>query len=291
MAINPSFSDITYFLEVAETKNISRAAERLGITQPSLSTAIQRLESSIDTQLLIRSRSGVQLTKAGKEFLGRGRMLLLNWDQIKADIHKNNTSVSGEFVIGCHPSVALYTLPHFLPNILQQYPNLDIKLEHDLSRKITEAVISYSIDFGIVVNPVKHPDLVIRELCTDDVMFWTASKPSKTQDLESDNCVLICDTNLIQVQKLLNGATKKKQSFRRVIQSSNLEVITELTASGAGIGILPARVATRLPSQKLKPLKGSLPVFKDHICVVYRADSQKSKGAQEILASIKKSIR
>jgi Transcriptional regulator len=287
----PAFTDITYFIEVAQTGNISRAAERLGITQPSLSSAMKRLEDSLGVALFIRGRTGVQLTKAGKEFLGRGRLLLLNWEQLRADVNKKETEVSGQYVMGCHPSVALYSLSNFLPELIQKHPELEVKLVHDLSRKITEGVISFEIDFGIVVNPVRHPDLVINELCNDDVLFWTAAKPSSTQSLNSETGVLICDLNLIQVQKLIDDLQKKGQGFKRVIQSSNLEVITELTAAGVGVGILPQRVATRISAQKLKPLHENLPIFKDKICIVYRADAQKTQGSRIIIEAMKRSMR
>lgn len=291
MTIAPAYTDITYFIEVAQTRNISRAAERLGIAQPSLSSAMKRLEDSLGATLLVRGRTGVQLTKAGTELLRKGRLLLLNWEQLKTDVNKNETGVSGQYVIGCHPSVALYSLSYFLPDLVQQYPELEIKLTHDLSRKITEGVISFEIDFGIVVNPIRHPDLVIKELCADDVLFWTATTPSSTQSLDPKTGVLVCDLNLIQVQKLLGDLQKRKLGFKRIIQSSNLEVITDLTVSGVGVGILPKRVATRANGQKLKPLDDRLPVFRDKICLVYRADSQKTKGSQTIIEAIKKSVR
>jgi LysR family transcriptional regulator, cell division regulator len=290
MTMAPSFSDITYFIEVARTENISRAAERLGIAQPSLSSAIKRLEDSVGTTLLIRGRTGVKLTKPGKELLGRGRQLLLSWEQLRADINRRVTDVSGEYVIGCHSSVALYTLSNFLPELVQKHPALNLKLIHDLSRKITEEVISFEIDIGIVVNPVSHPDLVIKELCKDEVRFWCAAAPSSTQVLDPNKGVLICDLSLAQTQKLLGELKKKNMGFKRVIQSSNLEVITDLTSSGVGIGILPNRVATRLPSHRLKPLSGQLPVFKDRICLIYRADSQKTKGSEIILDAIRKTL-
>lgn len=286
-----AFSDIVYFIEVAQTKNISRAAERLGIAQPSLSSAMKRLEDALGVTLLIRGRTGVQLTKAGKELLGRGRLLLLNWEQLRADVNKKETSVSGQYIIGCHPSVALYSLSHFLPNLVQQYPELEIKLIHDLSRKITEEVISFKVDFGIVVNPVRHPDIVIKELCTDDVLFWIAKNPSSTQNLDPQNGVLVCDLNLVQVQRLLENLQKKKHGFRRVIHSSNLEVITDLTASGVGVGILPKKVATRITTYNLKPLDERMPVFKDKICLVYRADSQRTKGGKAIIDAVTVSVQ
>lgn len=291
MTIAPSFTDIIYFIEVAQTKNISRAAERLGITQPSLSSAMKRLEDALGVTLFIRGRSGVQLTKAGKELLGRGRLLLLNWEQLRADINKKETGVSGQYVIGCHPSVALYSLSKFLPYLLQKYPELEIKLTHDLSRKITEEVISFEVDFGIVVNPIRHPDLVINELCTDDVRFWTASKPSLTQSLDAKSGVLVCDLNLVQVQKLIDDLQKSGQGFKRIIHSSNLEVIADLTASGVGVGILPTRAATRSGMQKLKPLDDRLPTFRDKICLIFRADAQKTKGSRIIIDAIKTSVK
>lgn len=289
--MEPTYTDITYFIEVAQTNNISRAAERLGITQPSLSSAMKRLEDALGATLFIRSRTGVQLTKAGKELQAKGRLLLLNWEQLKSSINKKVTEVSGQYIIGCHPSVALYSLPYFLPSLLQNYQELEVKLVHDLSRKITEKVISFEIDFGIVVNPIRHPDLIIHELCKDDVLFWTAIKPSSTQTLDSLKGVLICDFNLIQVQKLLSDLQKRKHYFKRIIQSSNLEVIASLTASGVGVGILPSRVAARIDAQTIKPLNDNLPVFKDKICLVYRSDAQKTKGSQLIINAIKKSVK
>ena len=122
MAMLPNFNDIRYFLEVTETKNISRAAERLGITQPSLSSAIKRLEDALSVKLLTRGRLGVQTTKAGDELVQRGRILLLNWEQIKLDINRMDTAVSGQYVVGCHPAVAIYSLPLFSPKAFERSP-------------------------------------------------------------------------------------------------------------------------------------------------------------------------
>ncbi len=209
----PSFTDIYYFLEVARSTSISRAAEKLGITQPSLSAAMQRLEDKLGTLLFVRGRSGVQLTRAGRDLLDGGAELVTRWQQLKASISKREQEPGGQYVLGCHPSVAMYTLANFLPRLLQTYPSLEVKLMHDLSRKITEGVISFSIDLGIVVNPVQHPDLVIRELCHDVVSFWCARKPSTVQTLDADDSVLICDPELAQGKIYYKDCAKTKNIF------------------------------------------------------------------------------
>ncbi len=286
----PNYFDIRYFLEVAQTGNISRAAERLGITQPSLSAALKRLEDSLGVRLFVRGRTGVRLTKSGMELQGRGRMFITTWEQLKSDVNKKESAVSGQYRIGCHPSVAMYSLGQFLPQLMVKHQDLDIEIVHDLSRKITERVISYEIDFGIVVNPVRHPDLVIKELCRDEVGFWVSKHSGNTQSLKEGSAILVCDSELIQVQKLRVDAFKKGLRFKRVVTSGNLEVIAELTASGLGVGVLPRRVALNSLKRPLKELPGKWPIFKDRICVVYRADLQRTLGSQVILNYIRENV-
>jgi DNA-binding transcriptional LysR family regulator len=283
MAIN--FLDIQYFIEVAENKNISRSAERIGVSQPSLSIAIKRLEDSLGLPLLSRHRNGVQLTKARQEFLVRGKKLLLDWQQLRVEVNKNFTEVQGTYSLGCHVSVGLYSLHRFLPTLYEKYPLLQIRLVHDISRSITEQVISHKIDFGIVVNPVRHPDLVIKELVNDDVGFWRAKKSKSFE-----NKPLICDPQLTQTQKLLKKLAKNKVFFNREIHSSSLENIARLTAADAGIGILPSKVALAMFADELTLFDPKWPIFKDSICLCYRADSQKSKGAKLIIETILKAF-
>lgn len=278
----PSQFDLHYFLEVANTLNMSRAAERLGITQPALSVAVQRLETALGQKILVRSKTGVKLTRGGEKLVIHTRSLLEEWRKIKSEVAKNETDIQGTYTLGCHPSVALYTLPYFLPYLLRDNPLLEIKLVHELSRKITEAIVSFKIDFGIVVNPTSHPDLIIRELMLDEVSFWIGPKKSPLQDPTMGQGVLICDPDLIQSQTLLTQMSKYGLRFNRTITSSNLEVITSLVAQGCGVGIIPGRVATQIKSLRLKPLKMKCPSFQDKICLIFRADTQKSKASKTI---------
>lgn len=274
----PNFSDLLYFVEIAETQNISRAAERLGVSQPSLSTSIKRLEDSLDTQLLLRTKSGVQLTKDGHYFISKIKELIQQWSTIRDGIKQSSTEAVGRYRIGCHSAVAQYTLTQFLPELLQQNPRLEIELYHDLSRKVCEQVISFELDIGIVVNPVSHPDLVIKEICQDTIQFWM-SPSAKTVNKD----VLICNPQLLQTQDILLRLRKKKIEFPRIINSSSLNVIADLVASGAGIGILPSRVAK---NHNFKAFGKDMPHYSDRICVVYRADMPKSYANRLLIDAI-----
>jgi DNA-binding transcriptional LysR family regulator len=274
----PNPHDLRSFLEISKAENLSRAAERLGTSQPALTQAVKRLEASMGQSLLVRSKSGVKLTRAGQKLVREARELLSKWEQLVAETARDESEIRGRYTLGIHPSVALYSLEHFLPELLGKYPELQIDLVHDLSRKITEKVISFQIDFGIVVNPSQHPDLVILELFKDEVRYFTSKKKTPTNDLESEDKVIIHEPSLSQTQDIYSKSQKKGLNFKRTLSSSNLEVIARLTSKGAGLGILPTRVAKKEDSS-LQPVEGS-PVFKDSICLVYRHDFLKSEAAR-----------
>ncbi len=275
----PSSNDIQYFLEVSKTLNLSRSAEKLGITQPTLSFAIKRLEQSLGVELLVRSKTGVSLTRYGESFRRESKKFLEDWYQLKSKLVQEKEEIRGLYTVGVHPSVALYTLGEFIPKLYHDYPSLEVKLVHSSSRLITEQVISHKLDLGIVVNPVSHPDLVIIKLLTDEVTLWQ-SPSNKNKD------VLLCDPDLTQTSSLVMKLKKQKLHFDRILHSQNLEVLTDLTVNGAGVGILPGKVVMSSGAKLLK--LPAAPVFKDTICLIFRVDRVKTRASEEIISRIKK---
>jgi DNA-binding transcriptional LysR family regulator len=275
----PSNADIHYFLEIASTLNLSRAAERLGVSQPALSLAIKRLEESLGHPLILRGRAGVQLTPGGRRFLSRARTLVEQWDTLLQEERTGEAEIRGRYTLGAHPSVALLTLDRFLPPLLRDHPRLELKFVHDVSRRIAEEIIAFRVDLGLVVNPPAHPDLVIRPLFTDEFTVWTAAG--------GDASTLLLDPELAQSQRIQRALERRSARFGRLVTSSSLEVIASMTARGVGVGILPARVARRQTAPPLEPWNGGrAPRVADLVCLVCRAETLTSPGARRLLQSV-----
>src|SRR3989338_282338 len=282
----PSAAELEYFLEVSNTLNLSRASERLGISQPSLSLAIKRLEESVGLPLFVRHKQGVTLTQAGKQLVPHTRQLLQYWENTKSQALASQHEVQGYFTLGCHPTIAMYMVSGFLPDLLENYPKLEIHLKHDISRKITEQVINLSIDIGIVVNPFKHPDLIIRKLCDDEVTFWVGEGAREIQNVHSKQAIILCEPDLTQTQSLLKKCKKSGLVSERIMTMNSLEVVAHLTASGCGIGILPTRVAKSMYPNRLRRIPKA-PVYSDEICLVYRNENRHVQAIQTIVNVIK----
>lgn len=259
---------LRYFKIIAEIGNMSRAAQELHVSQPTLTVTIKKLEEELRVSLFERSKKGVVLTPAGLDTLRHAEVLLQNWEDLKKASLANENEVKGLLQLGAHPSVARYTLPKFLPQLLKKHPDLRLQLHHDLSRNILSMIVEHRCDIGFVINPEPHADLVIKTLVQDEVRLWK-KKGTKGSD------VLFVDENLFQTQTLLERLRKKGVQYRRVIRSSNLEVLASLLEAGAGHVILPQRVAQQGSVQIEDALPDVAP-FKDTLSLVYRSNFRKT---------------
>ncbi len=219
-----------------------------------------------------------------RSWMYEAKSLADQWDRLTKVLGRSVDELRGVYSIGCHPSVALYSLPQTLPQVLADFPELTVELHHDISRKIAERVIKGELDIALVVNPVRHPDLVIKPVAKDEFGFWTAKTETPTNRPESANPVLICEPELLQAQHLLR---KLRQKFTRTIHSPSLEVIASLTNSGAGIGLLPGRVAKQWENLKHLP---DLPVFQDEIALLYRAENRRVAAFRELAQRLEKGM-
>lgn len=275
-------TDLKYFLELSQTLHLTRASERLGITQPALSHCVKRLESDLNCQLFLRSKKGVQLTQAGTKLKESANTMIQQWENLKQNISDDIETPQGVIKLGLHSAVAQYSLS-FLGSFLKKNPAIEVKLTHGLSRHMTEQVVSSNLDVAFAVNPVAHPDLIIKEICRDEVCLW------KSKNCQNDD-VLIIEPSLLQTQDILQKLNKKGFHFKRVIESASLEVIANLVAQGVGCGIVPERILQIYETTSYEKVKGA-PQFSDKICLVYKQEFRKIKRGQIFIDSVIQNIK
>jgi len=215
-------------------------------------------------------------TESALHLFNRAKNLQECWNEIQSSFDLLETELKGIFTLGCHTSVAAYMLPPLFKRLEREAPQIKLQLVHDLSRKITEMVVSYEIDLGFVINPPKHPDLVLKKLGEDRVTFWKKRGESKVPER------IFADLNLLQVKVLIDKTSKKYFKEYDLIPTTSLELIRTLTSQGSGIGILPERV-TKADQNRLEIYNHNLPGHPDEIYLAYRKELMASKAGAEII--------
>lgn len=271
----PTPTELRYFLEVYQTRHISNAALRLGISQPTLTHALQSLEIKLGAGLFRRTRQGALPTESGHRLHGQARNLIDHWEGITTAVRNTTDELSGRFRLGCHESVGAYTLPQLYQRLDAQAPRIELLLTHDLSRKITERVIAYELDLGFVVNPTRHPDLVLKKIGTDDFCFW---KAGKSQPIPKR---IYANLELAQTQALLKKSLSKHFPDWNVVHTGSFELTRTLISNGLGVGILPARIAAIDPGLERHDV--NLPVFQDEIFLAYRRELLANRAGKTLV--------
>ena len=276
----PSPTELTYFTEVATSLNLSHAAKKLCVTQPTLSLAIKKLEHALGTALFVRHKQGVSLTPAGEKLLEQTTSLLQCWNNTKHVINDSHNNVHGSVTIGCRSVTPIY-MKGFLLQLFKQHPQLEVNFKFLTRDEITTSIVNTSIDIGIIVDPIRHGDIVIRKIGEFELSLWTGLSGLPAQDIHSGEAVLICEPNVPQVEKLIDRLKRDNFKIARIITAASLDVVAEFAAEGLGIAIIPPCLAATSYPDKLKPVDGVPASFED-VCLIYRQES-KSALAVKIL--------
>lgn len=137
-------------VKVAEFGNISQAALSLGLTQPSLSRIIAALESDFGGPLFYRTGRGVKLTEIGEAALPRARSILINSEQLTADMRDLMKAPSGIVTIALLPSLVQDFAGHLFEQVRQAYPEVRLRMLEAFSSQIEEWLADGRADIGLL---------------------------------------------------------------------------------------------------------------------------------------------
>lgn len=146
--------ELLYVKTTADTGNISKAAKKLFVTQPSLSQSLQRIEDSIGTKIFVRSPDGLKLTFAGEKYYQMACQVLKIYDDFSSEITDINDLKVGHISFGVTHHLGAIVLPQILPEYNALYPGITIDLFEGSTEPQEQHLISGEMDFSIMHAPV-----------------------------------------------------------------------------------------------------------------------------------------
>jgi DNA-binding transcriptional LysR family regulator len=152
------------FVEVAELGHLTRAAERLHISQPALSAQIKGLEEEFEVDLFERSSSGMALTSAGKRLLGEAKKLLSAAQALRNEARAIKGTVAGVARVGTVSDPEFIRVGALMSAAVERYPLVEIQFHHEVSGAAFEKVRDGALDASFYYGGFAHPDVVALEL-------------------------------------------------------------------------------------------------------------------------------
>jgi DNA-binding transcriptional LysR family regulator len=281
------------FTAVAEERSFSRAGNRLGRTQPAISSAIKLLEVELGEPLFDRMGKSVRLTGAGEILTDYAKRLLRLREEATIAVGELRGLGRGTLRLGANETTCLYVLPEVLASFKQAYPQVQVDIHRAITRSITERIIEGTLDFGIVTLPVKNSRLQALTIHRDELALIVspthtlATKRSvKMSDLEDEPFILhkIGTTTRERLVKHFNdGGVKMKVTM----ELASIETIKRFVSIGMGISIVPRLcIEKEVKEGTLQALTIRDARFKRQLGLIYNKDRYQSQAARAFLALI-----
>jgi DNA-binding transcriptional LysR family regulator len=160
--------DLEYVLAVSTLGGIGRAAESLGISQPALTKAIQRVEAQIGLPLFERTARGMSATQAGAAFIDRARRIQLEYDDALKEMRDMRTGEQGVLRLGYSPSMPNPLVLGACRQLMTERPVARLRLVRKLARDLMDLLLEGELDLAIAPVPQQRAgDFVVRELFPD----------------------------------------------------------------------------------------------------------------------------
>jgi DNA-binding transcriptional LysR family regulator len=281
------------FTAVAEEKSFSRAGQRIGRTQPAISSAIKLLEGELGEPLFDRMGKSIRLTAAGELLFEYSRRLLSLREEAVLAIGELRGLSRGTLRLGANETTCLYLLPEVLSAFTQAYPQVRVDIHRAITRSITERVIEGKLDFGIVTLPIKNSRLEAITIHHDEMALIVgpahalASRRSvKMNDLESEPFILhkIGTTTRERLVKHFNDGGVK---IKVTMELASIETIKRFVSIGMGISIVPRLcIAKEIEEGSLKALSIRDARFQRKLGLIYNKDRYQSQAARAFLELI-----
>jgi len=275
---------LRYFVAVAETGGITAAARRLRVSQPAISVALKKLEAQLGTALVLRGPSGVALTPAGTELVRHAHEAFVALHTAEDRIRAMRTSESGRFVIGCYHSFGAFFLPEMLRQLIVDAPGIELSLWEGTSDEVRDAVIDGTVHFGLLVSPRPQPELVLVKLFRDVVGVFAPGQLAPRERVAALARGPLYHVERVAISRRVVAALARRKLLPpRVMACGDLELAKSLALSGAGVAVLPLRVAIyNTPEGALRIVDPALPMEVDTAYLAFRADLSRTRAVSRL---------
>ena len=191
---------LEYFQMASRLRNITRAAERLRVSQPNITVAIKKLEAELGIQLFDRSQKQLSLTPEGAVFLNRVELALRNIQDAVLEVNDYKQLQKGTIKIGIPPMMGAYLFPKIFSSFQRQYSHLDIFMHEEGSMSIREQLEQDDLDFGIIIISGASNHLQLLPMSKNQVVCCVPEN-SPLAKKKSISLQDITDTNVIMLKE------------------------------------------------------------------------------------------
>ena len=273
------------FLEVARRGSVSRAAEALFVTQPTLTARLHSLERELGAALFVRTPHGMRLTDAGRAWVPYAERALRALVDGRDVLEQVKSASAGHLMIGAAPAVSTYVLPGLLEKFVAAHPRVEVSVRTGHSEDVVDLVLRDEVQIGLG-RAIRHPDLELRPFHTEELVLvcapdhrFTRRRSVDMEEVAAERLIMFDLTSsyyeITQAAFLSVGV-----KLRGLMELDSIEAAKKMVERSLGVALLPrTAVAREVESKTLRlvRMKDAPPMYQS-IVAYRRSDAGKPEG-------------
>jgi len=243
-----TLTQLSYIVAVDKYRHFATAAEKIYVTQPTLSMQIHKLEEQLGVKIFDRSKSPVIPTDIGENIIREAEKILKQARHIEDLARLSDGDLKGTYRVGVIPTIAPYLIPLFLRDFMEAWPQVELVFEEMLTGQVLDGLQDDTLDIGIIATPTDRNQIYIEELFNEPfVGFLSVDHPLARNetlhmaDLDDAEIWLLNEGHCLRDQSMKLCKKERKNAKSPVrFESGNLETLKRLVEQNYGMTLMPA---------------------------------------------------
>lgn len=291
-----NIQQLEYIVAVERYRHFAKAALSCGVTQPTLSMMIQRLEEELGVEIFNRSQTPVGVNPIGEKIISQAKVVLFNIGQLKEIAVANKDSVSGELNLAIIPTIAPYLLPKLFTEFKQHLPDLKCRVSEMRTSSIIDSLKRADIDLAILSTPLDEPSILEIPLYYEKFLAYISPKEDLIKkekidsfDLRPEKMWILQEGHCFRTQIL--NICHQNNDLMQQYEAGSIETLIKVVDENGGYTLIPELHIPFLTNEQKRNVRlfaGDEP--RREVSLVFRQDYVKERLLNEIVTSVKEII-
>ena len=288
-----NIQQLEYIVALDKHRHFQRAAEACGVSQPTLSALIQKLEEELDLTLFDRKSHPINTTESGRAVVDQARVVLYHIAQLREMTRSEKELNSGIVRIGVIPTVAPYILPRLFKQMQQMFPQIELRAFELRTAVIIEQLRKAELDMAILATPLEQPDFLEIPLYYEKFAAYV----SPTEELYGKEEIAAHEMPTEHLWVLKEGHCMRNQVFNfcqtqstysTTYEAGSIDTLIKIVDENGGYTVIPELHLPLLhdkQQQHIRPLTAPTPVRE--ISLVIRQDYVRERLINSVADAVK----
>ncbi|MBO4841456.1 MAG: LysR family transcriptional regulator [Bacteroidaceae bacterium] len=238
-----TLQQLKYIVAVDRQRNFAKAAEQCGISQPTLSAMLVKLEEELDVRIFERSNKQVTPTAAGEKIISQAKKTLAEAGRIKELVAEDKGDISGDFTLSVGPTIAPYILPKFIRHYVESYPTVRLSVREMKADVMLGELQQGHLDAGIAISGNARQGILEIPLYTEQFMVylaescWRKLPVFRPENLEHEKMWIMREEQCLRESAF--SFCKARTKGNRVYEAGSIETLIRIVDEVGGFTIIP----------------------------------------------------